>query len=43
MNILEILNINIILSAYNLLDYNGNEALQLVREKCSHITFIFIS
>ena len=36
-------NIDIILSDYSLPDYNGNEALQVAREKYSHIPFIFVS
>ena len=43
LQILEKENIDIILSDYNLPDYNGNEALKIAREKYSHIPFIFIS
>jgi PAS domain S-box-containing protein len=42
-NLLETENIDIILSDYNLPDYNGNEALKVAREKYSHIPFIFVS
>lgn len=43
LNILETENIDLILSDYNLPDYNGNEALKAVKEKYSHIPFIFVS
>lgn len=43
LNMLETENIDIILSDYNLPDYNGNEALKVAREKYSHIPFIFVS
>jgi len=42
-NILETENIDIILSDYILPDYDGNEALKLVKEKYSNIPFIFVS
>jgi len=42
-NILGKENINIILSDYSLPNYNGNEALIVVREKYSNIPFIFVS
>ncbi len=42
-NILETKNFDIILSDFNLPDYNGNEALKVVREKYFHIPFIFVS
>ncbi len=42
-NILETKNIDIILSDYSLPDYNGNEALKVVKEKYSYIPFIFVS
>lgn len=42
-NILESKNIDIILSDYNLPDYNGNDALKIAREQYSHIPFIFVS
>jgi signal transduction histidine kinase/DNA-binding response OmpR family regulator len=42
-NILETEMIDIILSDYNLPDYNGDEALKIVREKYYHIPFIFVS
>ncbi len=42
-NILETENIDIILSDYNLPDFNGNDALKFAREKYPHIPFIFIS
>jgi len=42
-NILETENADIILSDYNLPDYNGNEALKVAREKYSQMPFIFVS
>lgn len=42
-NILETEDIDIILSDYNLPDYNGSEALRLSKEKYSHMPFIFVS
>ncbi|MCX6236292.1 MAG: response regulator, partial [Bacteroidia bacterium] len=42
-NILKTENIDIILSDYNLPEYNGNKALKVAREKYSHIPFIFVS
>ncbi len=42
-NILETEKVDIILCDYNLPDYNGNDALKVVREKYSHIPFIFVS
>jgi signal transduction histidine kinase len=42
-HILETENIDIILSDYNLPDYNGSEALKFAREKYSHKPFIFVS
>ncbi len=36
-------NIDIILSDYNLPDYNGHEALKVAREKYPYIPFIFVS
>ena len=41
-NILETENVDIILSDYNLPDYNGNEALKVAREKYSQMPFIFV-
>ena len=43
LNFLETENIHLILSDYNLPDYNGNEALRVAREKYPHIPFIFVS
>ncbi len=43
LNILEKENIDLILADYNLPDYNGNEALKVVKEKYSNIPFIFVS
>ena len=43
LNILETENIDIILSDYNLPDFNGNDALKVALEKYPHIPFIFIS
>jgi len=43
LNILETENIDIILSDYSLPDFNGNEALAIVREKYAHLPFIFVS
>jgi len=43
LNFLETENIDIILSDYSLPDYNGNEALKVVREKYFHLPFLFIS
>lgn len=40
---LETEKIDIILSDYNLPDYNGNEALRIAKEKYSHMPFIFVS
>ena len=42
-HILETKNIDIILSDYNLPDYDGNKALKVAREKYSDIPFIFVS
>lgn len=42
-NILETNDIDIILSDYQLPDYNGNSALKLAREKYPHMPFIFVS
>jgi len=42
-HILETEKIDIILSDYKLPDYSGVEALQLAREKYSHIPFVFVS
>ena len=42
-NILKTEKINIILSDYNLPDYNGNEALKYARETYSKLPFIFVS
>ena len=42
-NILETENIDVILSDYCLPDFDGNEALKIVREKYSNIPFIFVS
>ena len=42
-NTLETENVDIILSDYNLPDYNGNEALKVAREKYSQMPFIFVS
>lgn len=41
--ILSTVDIDIILSDYNLPDYNGNDALKLAREQYPHIPFIFVS
>lgn len=43
LKILETETIDIILCDYNLPDYNGNDALKIVREKYSFIPFIFVS
>ncbi|MFA5330717.1 MAG: ATP-binding protein, partial [Prolixibacteraceae bacterium] len=43
LNILETENIDLILSDFNLPEYNGNEALKIAREKYAHIPFIFVS
>lgn len=43
LNILEKEHINLILSDYNLPEYNGNEALKVAKEQYSHIPFIFVS
>ncbi|RPH31864.1 MAG: PAS domain S-box protein [Bacteroidales bacterium] len=43
LNILETEDIDIILSDYNLPDYNGNEALKVSRERYSQMPFIFVS
>lgn len=43
LSILETEDIDIILSDYNLPDYNGNDALKVAREKYSHMPFIFVS
>jgi signal transduction histidine kinase/CheY-like chemotaxis protein len=43
LNFLETENIHLILSDYNLPDYDGNEALRVAREKYPHIPFIFVS
>ncbi len=40
---LETENIDIVLSDYKLPDYNGNEALQLIKRKYAHMPFIFVS
>ncbi|MFH1320936.1 MAG: response regulator [Bacteroidota bacterium] len=42
-NILDTEKVDIILCDYNLPNYNGNEALRVVKEKYSHIPFIFVS
>ncbi len=42
-SILETENIDIILSDYNLPNYNGDQSLKLVKEKYPHIPFIFVS
>jgi len=42
-NTLETENIDLILSDYNLPDYNGNNALKVAKEKYSCIPFIFVS
>jgi signal transduction histidine kinase len=43
LEILEVENIDIILSDYNLPGFNGNEALKIAREQYSNIPFIFVS
>jgi len=43
LNFLETENIHIILSDYNLPNYDGNEALRVAREKYPQIPFIFVS
>ncbi len=43
LDFLEKENIDLILSDYNLPDYNGNEALKIAREKYATIPFIFVS
>ncbi len=43
LNILETENIDLVLSDQSMPDYDGNEALRVVREKYSHIPFIFVS
>jgi len=42
-HILETENIDIILSDYSMPNYNGYEALKVIREKYDHIPFIFVS
>ena len=41
--VLEKESIDLILSDYSLPDFNGNEALKVVRRKCAKIPFIFVS
>ena len=43
LKILETEKINIILSDFSLPDFNGEEALKVVREKYPHISFVFVS
>ena len=43
LNILKTENVDIILSDYSLPDYNGSEALKIVKEKYSQTPFIFVS
>jgi len=43
LEILEKENIDLILSDYNLPDYNGSEALKVSKKKYAHIPFIFVS
>jgi signal transduction histidine kinase len=43
LHILETTRIDLILSDYNLPSYNGTKALQVAREKFSHIPFIFVT
>ena len=43
LNLLGTENIDIILSDYNLPDFNGNQALKIARENYSSIPFIFVS
>lgn len=42
-HLLETENIDIVLSDYNLPDYHGNEALQLIKKKHADMPFIFVS
>ena len=43
LHILETDNIDLIISDFSMPDYNGNEALKVVREKYPDIPFIFVS
>ena len=43
LDVLRTENIDIVLSDYSLPNYNGKEALAVVREKYSHVPFLFVS